>query len=40
VHTGPTPAAYARVETMDYEATWTSQALPSLTVSGKDIFGE
>jgi Uma2 family endonuclease len=40
VHTGPTPAGYARVDTMDYEATWTSQALPSLTVGGKEIFGE
>jgi Uma2 family endonuclease len=40
VHTGPTPVGYAKIETMDSNAKWTSQTLPQLTVSGTDIFGE
>ncbi len=39
VHTGPTPAVYAKVEAKDVNDSWTSSSLPSLTVSGKDIFG-
>lgn len=39
VHTGPSLIGYARIETLDSDATWTCQSLPSLTVSGKHIFG-
>jgi Uma2 family endonuclease len=40
VHTDPTPAGYRSVEIRRRDDTWASQSLPSLTVSGTEIFGE
>jgi Uma2 family endonuclease len=40
VHTEPTLEGYRGVEIRRRDDTWTCQSLPSLTVSGKDIFGE
>ncbi len=39
VHTDPTPEGYPSIEIRRRDDSWTPRSLPSLTVSGKDIFG-
>ncbi|CAN5786097.1 Uma2 family endonuclease [soil metagenome] len=39
VHTDPTPEGYRSIEIRRRDDSWTPRSLPSLTVSGKDIFG-
>lgn len=39
VHTSPSPVGYRSVETKHREDAWTSTLLPTLAVSGNDIFG-